>query len=633
MKVLRKFLLIFVFLLFIITPFFVTASYALSGAPNVQITEWEMMWEANPTSTVQNAASSSRANDWQSFTYGDTLPVKPTNIQSAWVRFKLPDYELARPALLISKLTAKDVSIFIDNKLVYESKRNYPFNKNEIILSTTETEANHMVYMKLHTDSNWLGLKKPIIVGEEQSLNMLFMNQEMFDVFIGASLLIISIAMLLCFIFLNKSYLDGLSSLCIIIFSIGLMILSLSTYVHMVYKEYGFVIYYLFDVGSTLLMPSVFLFFEKIFGKGPYGLITRFRKILVIMSVVFILWSFSSNILGEVTRYYIFASMAYFGSVIVVGNILLLTYLIRLCLQKNKEAIIITIGFCVFAGVGVLEVIWYFINDMNYDLFLWKWGIFSFIASLVVILARRILHNYEQVVSYSKQLEVFNNELQRSEKMEIISQLAASVAHEVRNPLQVTRGFLQLLGEKSTNDKEKGYMVLAIDELDRASDIITDFLTFAKPQLENTTLLNIAEEIKKIEAILVPLATMQGGVIKVDLGSDLYVRGNSSKFKQALINIIKNSIEALHTEGFIIIRAYQDESQNVVICIKDNGEGMNEADLKKLGEPYYSKKTKGTGLGLMVTFRIIEIMQGKVEFISTKGVGTEAIIHIPLANK
>ncbi|WP_441911724.1 ATP-binding protein [Paenibacillus sp. MCAF9] len=633
MKVLRKFLLIFVFLLCIVTPFFATASYALSGAPNVEITEWEMMWEADPTSTVQNAASSSRAGDWQPFSYGEKLPVKPENIQSAWLRFQLPDYNLARPALLISKLTAKDVSIFIDNKLVYESKRNYPFNKNEIILSVSEAESNHMVYILLHTASDWLGLQKPIVVGEEQSLSMLFMKKEMFDVFIGASLLIISLAMLLCFIFLNKSYLEGLNSLCIIIFSIGLMILSLSPYLHMVYKEYGFPIYFMFDMGSNLLMPSVFFFFEKIFGKGPYGLIAHFRRFLVVASSVLIAWSLTLLFLGRISKYYISFTTMSFSGIIIVGNLILLIYLTRLCLQKNKEAIIITIGFCVFAGIGVLEVIWYFINDMNYDLFLWKWGIFSFIASLIIILARRILHNYEQVVSYSKQLEVFNNELQRSEKMEIISQLAASVAHEVRNPLQVTRGFLQLLGEKSTNDKEKGYMVLAIDELDRASDIITDFLTFAKPQLENTTLLNIAEEIKKIEAILVPLATMQGGVIKVDLGSDLYVRGNSSKFKQALINIIKNSIEALHTEGFIIIRAYQDESQNVVICIKDNGEGMNEADLKKLGEPYYSKKTKGTGLGLMVTFRIIEIMQGKVEFISTKGVGTEAIIQIPLAKK
>jgi signal transduction histidine kinase len=321
-----------------------------------------------------------------------------------------------------------------------------------------------------------------------------------------------------------------------------------------------------------------------------------------------------------------------FGGSVIIGNLLLLIFLIKYCLQRNREAIILTSGFGVFAAIGVSEVVWYFIQDRNYDLFFWKWGILSFIASLAIILARRILQNYEQVVIYSKQLEVFNNELQRSEKMEIISQLAASVAHEVRNPLQVTRGFLQLLQDKTTNDKEKGFMVLAIDELDRASEIITDFLTFAKPQLEQTTLLNIAGELRQIEGIVVPLAIMQGGVIKVDLEADLYVRGNSSKFKQALINIIKNSIEALNEEGAIFIRAYMDEdTKNIVIRIKDNGEGMSEEDLKRLGEPYYSKKTKGTGLGLMVTYRIIEVMQGKVEFISKKGVGTEAIIQFPSA--
>ena len=116
--------------------------------------------------------------------------------------------------------------------------------------------------------------------------------------------------------------------------------------------------------------------------------------------------------------------------------------------------------------------------------------------------------------------------------------------------------------------------------------------------------------------------------------TDLFVRGNTSKLKQALINIIKNSIEALGDEGVIDIQAYENKEENqVLIRIRDNGEGMTEADLKRLGEPYYSKKTKGTGLGLMVTFRIIEVMQGEIIFNSTKGVGTEVIIYFPASTE
>ncbi|MBD2872343.1 sensor histidine kinase [Paenibacillus arenilitoris] len=471
-------------------------------------------------------------------------------------------------------------------------------------------------------------------MGENQTLSKGYLKHDMLDVVLGAALIFVSFSMFFSLFFLNKSYIAGWRPLSIVIFSIGLMILTYSPYLHTVYRDYGFTLYYLFDVASNLLMPSIYFFFERIFGAGPYKLITRIRKLLITISTVSLLLLIASFTPLAVGSLYTSVTTLTFGGSVVIGNILIFILLIRYCLQKNREAIILTSGFGIFALVGVSEVVWYFKQSMNYNLFFWKWGIICFIAALVIILARRILHNYEQVLKYSKQLEVFNNELQRSEKMEIISQLAASVAHEVRNPLQVTRGFLQLLRDKTKIDKDKSFMMLAIDELDRASEIITDFLTFAKPQLEHTTILNVKEELHQIEGILIPLATMQGGVINVELAPDLYVRGNSSKLKQALINIIKNSIEALNKEGVIFIQAYlENDSKHVVIRIKDNGEGMNETDLKRLGEPYYSKKSKGTGLGLMVTFRIIEVMQGKIEFRSQKGVGTEATIHFPAAAK
>ena len=167
---------------------------------------------------------------------------------------------------------------------------------------------------------------------------------------------------------------------------------------------------------------------------------------------------------------------------------------------------------------------------------------------------------------------MFNNELQRSEKMEIISELAASVAHEVRNPLQVTRGFMRLLAQ-NTKQAEKEYFGLALKELDRASGIITDFLTFAKPELENETKLNVYEELKHVKASS-PLANLSGGSIELDNAKELFMTGNSSKLKQAMINIVKNSIEALDGEGVIRIWAYA-KGEEVVIHIKDDGIGMD----------------------------------------------------------
>ncbi len=218
MKAIPKFVIVLVLSLFIAIPFLSTPSYAFSDTPTTAITEWEMMWEEDSSNTVQNVISNNKSGEWHSFSYEDKLPVKPANIHSAWLRFQLPAFDLARPSLLISKLTAKDVKIFIDNKLVYESHRNYPYNKNEILLSLNPNESKQMVYILLHTDSDWLGLKKQIIVGENQILSKDYLKKDIFDVVIGGALVFVSLAMFLCFIFLNKSYLVGLSSLCICYF-------------------------------------------------------------------------------------------------------------------------------------------------------------------------------------------------------------------------------------------------------------------------------------------------------------------------------------------------------------------------------------------------------------------------------
>ena len=116
-------------------------------------------------------------------------------------------------------------------------------------------------------------------------------------------------------------------------------------------------------------------------------------------------------------------------------------------------------------------------------------------------------------------------------------------------------------------------MRIALEELDRASGIITDFLTFAKPEFDHIISLNISDEFDHIEGILVPMANLEGGKITTDIPPNIHIRGNSSKFKQAFINIIKNSIEAFQGgQGQIDIWAYSQDGK-VKVHVRDNGEG------------------------------------------------------------
>jgi signal transduction histidine kinase len=409
-----------------------------------------------------------------------------------------------------------------------------------------------------------------------------------------------------------------------------------SSFLYSIYGEYGKVFVTLFDLSLFILLPSFTYFFEKVIGSGYRSMIMKFRVFQVYYSVLcVVLMGINFLCHNQIYGLYRFTSATMLGFIMMVQFLLLITVAISYSLKGNKEAIIFSVGFVVFGLLGLGELFWFYFKAEYYDLFLWKWGVVCFLISLIIILGQRFTRNHEQVLEYSRQLEMFNNELQRSEKMEIISELAASVAHEVRNPLQVTRGFLQLLTEKNQSSKNPSsdqlYLNLALDELDRAAAIITDFLTFAKPEAGKVTTLNVLEEFIHIEGILMPLVSLQGGKITVNIPNDLHIKGSSPKFKQAFINIIKNSIEALNGEGDIEIWAHGDHNK-VYIYIKDNGEGMDPGVLARLGEPYFSNKTKGTGLGLMVTFRIIEVMQGEISFTSAKGVGTEVRVCFPTVN-
>lgn len=623
-----RFVLFLVFFLFSFgQPF---TAYAQDGERTNVITEWQMRWEMPDEERTMEEMALVK-DGWLQIRAGDDYPKVPDGIDTAWLKLKVPKLNQRRPAIVFEKLYAQDVIIYLDKKMIFERYRDYVYDRNHLLIPLSASESGKEIYIKLKNDYGRLGIQNEITVGDYDDLFKQDIKSNLLDVVLGSSLICIALFMLLSVMFLNRKFLPGWVSLFLVMLSIGVMILSYSSFMDKFFPEYGQLIYVLFDAASIVLLPSLFFFFEKIFGSGPYRIISRFKKIQIYLTIVsFILMSLSL-VSDFINTIYFNYSTLYLGLSVLIGTIILIGSMIYYCLRGDKEAIIMAIGFGAFATVCVSEMILYFAKDTMHEFFLWKIAIIFFLASLIILLVRRIMWNYKQALLYSKQIEIFNNELQRSEKIETISNLAASIAHEVRNPLQVTRGFLQLLGDRMQEEKSKGYTLLAIEELDRASEIITDFLTFAKPDLGEVMQLDVAVEILQIEAILTPFATIQGGSIRVQTEKELLVKGNSSKFKQALINIIKNSIEAFQEEGIVTIVATKNrELSEITISIKDNGEGIEESDLKRLGEPYYSKKTKGTGLGLMVTYRIIEAMQGKITFSSIKGQGTEVCIRLPL---
>lgn len=597
-----------------------------NGINEQTIKEWKITWsdQFDPQMSLEELEA---IEEWETVKASDPVQERPAGAVAQWVKIEIPSYSSASPTLMFEKVYGRHIVIKSQDGIIYESNRSYNYGINTILLPINELDEDEALYIGIKSDSR-IGLQNKVLIGEYTELQENFIKDNMTDFIIGSALIFIAVVMLICSLFLKNDNMSSWFSLCLVILSCGTIVITYSSFLYSLYGKYGSLYVILFDMSLLVLLPSFTSFFESIFGKGYKSIITKFRKFQVIYSILCGML-ITINLLSDNHFYDIYrlASGTLLGIFMIIQFILLVTVAVMYMIQGDQEAIIFSAGFAIFAFVGLGELIWYYSMSKYYDLFLWKWGVLCFLIALIIILGKRFARNHEQVVEYSKQLEMFNNELQRSEKMEIISELAASVAHEVRNPLQVTRGFLQLLVAKQ-NSADKVYLSMALEELDRASGIITDFLTFAKPEVGKVTTLNVLNEFIHIEGILVPMANLQGGKISVHIPQDLHIKGNSSKFKQAFINIIKNSIESLHGEGDIHVWAYE-KSEEVYIHIKDTGEGMDEEVLSRLGEPYFSNKTKGTGLGLMVTFRIIEVMNGKIIFKSEKGVGTEVIVWFP----
>ncbi|WP_238996585.1 sensor histidine kinase [Paenibacillus pinistramenti] len=599
-----------------------------------QINSWKV-WKVNslkPDITEQELENSGewiQADALNPYPPGSTDPNK-TN--SLWIRLSLPA-DPSNTAVILRQLYGERVKIIYDNKVLYSGNHLSGRDTNNLLLPVKPEDGAGLqtLYIGVASNGDRLGLNENVLIGGFDSLLVIFVKKDLSDFILGSSFVFIAVIMLLCALFLTEGNFKSWLSLAIVILCIGVIIITYSPFLYNFYSRYEAFYYNLFDAALFIFVPVFIFYVEQIFDKEKYVILIRVCRIFqTIFSVIcfglLLLDHLTASSIGDL---YDQVTGTLLGYVMIAQLLILVIYAVINALKGNREGLIFTIGFAIFAVTGITELILYYASGEDYRLVLWKWGTLCFVISLIIILGRRFARNHEQVVEYSRKLEMFNNELQRSEKMEIISVLAASVAHEVRNPLQVTRGFIQLLLEKEQQTQERVYLDLALEELDRASGIITDFLTFAKPEGSKIKKLNVSEEFRHIEGILKPMVHLVGGKIEVSIPESIHVMGSSSKFKQACVNMIKNSIESFRSvEGEIKVWAYELQDQ-VFIHIRDNGEGMTEEELGRLGEPYFSNKTKGTGLGLMVTFRIIEAMQGSIHFTSEKGKGTEAVLRFP----
>lgn len=224
---------------------------------------------------------------------------------------------------------------------------------------------------------------------------------------------------------------------------------------------------------------------------------------------------------------------------------------------------------------------------------------------------------------------LMKDEIRRSEKQHTLGELAASIAHEVRNPLTVVKGFLQLM--EGEDERHKHYYPLILSELNRAENIISDYLNFAKPEFKKIETFPLPLLVMELSILLNPYALKEGISLTHTIESDAVLTTDRNQLKQALINILKNAVEATPKEGRVTIKL-MEEDDTVKIIVRDTGKGMTKEQLARVGSLFFSTKEQGTGLGTMVSTRIIESMGGRVDYTSKLGKGTKVSVTLPLTH-
>ncbi|MEJ2492404.1 MAG: ATP-binding protein, partial [Desulfuromonadales bacterium] len=229
-------------------------------------------------------------------------------------------------------------------------------------------------------------------------------------------------------------------------------------------------------------------------------------------------------------------------------------------------------------------------------------------------------------------------EMQRANQLALCGQMAAGLAHEIKNPLAGVKVSLDVLSDElDLQPEDKDLFARVINEINRMEKLLKNLLNFARPpqpQFDLVDINHLLENTLKNVQITAPGINGHKITFLSELSDNLpRVEADSSQLQQIFLNILLNAIDAIETEGTITVQTAIEENDRIRIEIIDTGKGMSEASLEKIFSPFFTTKSKGNGLGLSICKRLIEQHHGTIEVTSQPDQGTRFTITLPLLQK
>lgn len=230
-------------------------------------------------------------------------------------------------------------------------------------------------------------------------------------------------------------------------------------------------------------------------------------------------------------------------------------------------------------------------------------------------------------ITYQKESEQW---LLQSEKLKLAGEIAAGVAHEIRNPMTVVSGFIQIIQQDPAHLYPQ-YTKLIQSELERINLIISEFLVLAKPQAPKTKEFSLRKLVSDISFLFSSEFNLKGILYNEQWSSeeDFKMSGEEHAIKQVFINLLKNAVEAMPPEGSIKLSGFRSPDNMISVKLVDNGSGISPESLKRIYEPFYTTKESGTGLGLLISQKIIQDHGGSLMITSETGKGTVVEVLLP----
>jgi len=216
-------------------------------------------------------------------------------------------------------------------------------------------------------------------------------------------------------------------------------------------------------------------------------------------------------------------------------------------------------------------------------------------------------------------------EMASLERFNLVGQMAAGIGHEIRNPMTTVRGLLQILKGKKCCGNYTEYLDIMIKEVDRANSIITEFLTIARSKPADLKRANLNTIIRLIFPVMNADAVHAGKNITLKMRQIPDLLLNEKEIKKLILNLVRNGLDAMEPGGELTISTYSEKG-GVALTVKDQGKGIEQGLIEKIGTPFFTTKESGTGLGLAVC-QGVAARHGAVIDMETGSAGTTFFVH------